>query len=60
MNIYIQINVVINKINNFNQFQAVEVEQQVGSGKKSILTGVTAYIPFVILKIITELFDKFQ
>ncbi len=60
MNIYIQINVFINKISNFNQFQAVEVEQQVGSGKKSILTDVTAYIPFVIMKIITELFDKFQ
>jgi len=60
MNLNIQINVVFNKINNLTQPQAVKVAQQVGSDKKWLVTGVTASIPFVIVKIIMELFDKFQ
>jgi len=59
MNFKIQFNVVINKINNFQQPQAVKVAQQVGSDKKWLVSGVTAFLPFVIVKIIIELFDKF-
>jgi len=60
MNLNIQINVVINKFNNLKQPQAVKVAQQVDSDKKWIVSGISASIPFVIVKIIIELFDKFS